>query len=323
MRDAELTVDAVVVTTNRRELVLKCLAHLNDPILRNVIVVVNASTDHTAEAVTAEFPDVELVEFEQTASLPRTNNAGAARTTAPLILFLNDDILPTPGAITTLANELVARPDAVAAGGRLVDPETLQTQEQYRPRRLPTLASFLVLLLDIERLWPMNPITQRHWGVDLPEDTVVDAEQPPGACLLVRKDALGAIGGFDERYWVWYEDADLLRRLRQRGGQTLWVPTAVFRHLGGGSVGRWTQADVVRSRYQGILWYARAHFDRRRQIVLAVVLATVSVPRIIAFRTARPAVARAYRSIAAASLDLLRGREIRRLVSESQSSPPV
>ena len=313
MRDAELTVDAVVVTTNRRELVLKCLAHLNDPILRNVIVVVNASTDHTAEAVTAEFPDVELVEFEQTASLPRTNNAGAARTTAPLILFLNDDILPTPGAITTLANELVARPDAVAAGGRLVDPETLQTQEQYRPRRLPTLASFLVLMLDIERLWPMNPITQRHWGVDLPEDTVVDAEQPPGACLLVRKDALGAIGGFDERYWVWYEDADLLRRLGERG-RVLYVPTAVFRHLGGGSVGRWAQAEVIRSRYQGVLCYAQSSFARPSQIVLALTMALISIPRMVMFKARRPAVARAYRTVISGALDLLRGRPVRPLV---------
>jgi GT2 family glycosyltransferase len=228
-------------------------------------------------------------------------------------LFLNDDVLPMPGAVTRLARELLGRVDAVAVGGRLVDPDTLKTQEQYRPRTFPTLMTFMFLLLDIDRFWPGNPVTRRHWGAELPEHAVIEAEQPPGACLLVRKDAFDAIGGFDERYWVWYEDVDILRRLAALGS-ILWVPAAVFRHLGGSSVGKWKQEDILRSRYQGILVYATAHFDRSGQRVLALVTIAVSVPRIIAFRRSRPEVAAAYRAVMESAVDLLTGRAVRPLV---------
>ena len=311
------SVDVVVVTTNRRDIVLECLRHLDDPIIRAVIVVVNASVDGTAEAIRSAFPHVTVVELAQTASLPETNNRGAERATSDFVLFMNDDVVAAENAVASLAQAASEAPDVVAAGGRLVDPTTLETQPQYRPRTFPTLLTFALTLLDIERFWPGNPITRRHWGGDFDDETTTDAEQPAGACLLVRRSTLERIGGFDERYWVWYEDTDLLRRLADHG-RILYVPTAVFRHLGGSSVGSWKQADVVRSRYQGILRYGEAHFSAASRIGLASLAITAALPRAVVFRQTRPDVCVAYRAITRAAIALLRGRDVPQLVSEHE-----
>jgi N-acetylglucosaminyl-diphospho-decaprenol L-rhamnosyltransferase len=307
-------VDVVIVTTNRRELVGRCIEHLSDGSIASRTVVVNASTDGTADAVREAHPGVDLVVLPETSSLPVTNNMGAARGDAEFILFLNDDILALPGAVDHLVAALQRTPGAVAAGGRLVDPGTLETQRQYRPRTQPTLGSFAMQLLEIERVWPGNPITRAHWGAGLDESQTVDVEQPPGACLLVRRDAFEAVGRYDERFWVWFEDTDLTKRLAGVGS-LIYVPTAVFPHLGGSSVKHWVQADVIRSRFQGMLRYAESHYPRLQRMGLAVLVAVAAGPRILAFSRRRPLVASAYREIAAGAIDLFVGRRVRLLVA--------
>src|SRR3954468_779140 len=156
-------VDAVVVTSNSRDVALKCLAHLGDPAIDRVVLVDNASGDGTIDAVRERFPDVDTVRFDTHSGLSAAFNAGAARTAAPLILFLNDDIFAAGGAVSRLAAELEARPDAVSAGGRLVNPDEVgATQDQYRPRRFPTLMTFFMTLTGTDRLWKQNPWSGGH-----------------------------------------------------------------------------------------------------------------------------------------------------------------
>lgn len=307
------SVDAVIVTTNRRELVLRCVQHLTDQSIASVTVVVNASTDGTAGAVREGHPTVHLVEMDRVSSLPDTNNAGAREGSATHILFLNDDILAQPGAVDHLAARLEATAGAVAAGGRLVDPITLATQEQYRPRTQPTLTTFAFQLLEIERVWPSNPVTQRHWGSSLDEIRDQPVAQPPGACLMVRRSAFESAGCYDPRFYVWFEDTDLTARLANFGS-LIYVPSAVFRHAGGQSVGRWGQSDVLRSRFHGLIRYAESHFSRTHQFVLAAIVIVVAAPRMIAFHRSRPGVAKAYREIVGAASDLAGGRPVRSLV---------
>ncbi|MCA1690108.1 MAG: glycosyltransferase family 2 protein, partial [Actinobacteria bacterium] len=200
--------DIVIVTADTREMVLRCLERLE---ARRPIVVDNASSDGTVAAVRGAWPEARVVGLAHPVGFAAACNRGAEHGESPLILFLNSDVLALEGAVEVLVGELEERPEAVAAGGRLVDPETLATQHRYGPKPFPTLATFAVRLSGVEQLWPSNPWTARHLRHPPDERATSSVEQPAGACLLVRRSVFDELGGFDEGFWFWYEDVDLAR----------------------------------------------------------------------------------------------------------------
>jgi N-acetylglucosaminyl-diphospho-decaprenol L-rhamnosyltransferase len=301
-------VDVVIVTFNSRDMTCDCVAALDDPRIARTIVVDNGSTDGTADALRERFGErMDVFALDPPAGFAAANNAGARRGDAPLLLFLNSDILTVPGSISCLAGELESDPAAVAAGGRLVDPDTLATQDLYRPRRFPGLAVLATTLLGIEEWWPNNPVTRRHVGADVGESRTSAVEQPAAAALLVRRDVFDALGGFDERFWFWYEDIDLLKRLHERG-RVLWVPSAPFRHVGGASFSKWDKVRRIRSLHHGIVHYGDAQLGRPQKTVLGLLVLAVSLPRVALFGRSRPEEASAWRDVARAGLALVTGR---------------
>lgn len=294
-------IDVVVVTYNTLDMTRRCLEAL--PAGVEPIVVDNASTDGTADAL-----DVIRVE-PPGLGFAAACNLGARHGAAPLILFLNSDILCPPGSVERLAAELEARPDAVAAGGRLVDPGTDRTQAAYRPRTFPSAATLAVQLLGIEERWPGNPVTARHFGAHLDDVSTVEVEQPAAAALLVRRDVFERIGGFDERFWFWFEDSDLLARLH-REGAILYVAAAPFEHVGGGTFARWDKERMVRSLHHGMLHYADAQLPRGRRALVGLVTLLVAAPRLALFRRSRPQEWAAWRDVARAGAALVTGRPV-------------
>jgi GT2 family glycosyltransferase len=305
----EALVDVVIVSADMGEMTLGCVAELQDPLLAQVIVVDNAF-DPGAGAGREELArHATVVRLDAPTGFAAANNRGVEVGRAPYVLLVNSDILVLDNAIGTLLAALRADPAAVAAGGRLVDPHTLITQAQYRPRPFPTLANFLVILLGIEELWPANPISRRYHGTEIDDSRVQAVDQPAAAALLVSRRELDAIGGLDERFWFWFEDSDLLLRLTGRG-RVLYVPQAVFRHLGGGTFSRWSKSEWIRSIHHGMLHYGDAHFSRSRRFWLGVLALVVSLPRIVLFARSRPQEASAWRAVAGGGLALLRGRPV-------------
>jgi N-acetylglucosaminyl-diphospho-decaprenol L-rhamnosyltransferase len=315
-------IDVVIVTADTREMTTGCVAALeHEPLVERIVVVDNGSSDGTAEALRERFGDrVDVVVLDRPDGFAAANNRGAERGDAPYVCYLNSDIVVTPGAIATLLEALRSDPAAVAAGGRLVDPETLATQPEYRPRPFPALSNFAVILLGMEELWPGNPVTRRYHGTAYDDRTTraVDA-QPAAAALLVDRAQMDAVGGFDERFWFWFEDADLVRRLSRRG-RILYVPAAVFRHLGGGTFRSWSKAERIRSVHHGILHYGDAQFSRGARRALGLIVLAISLPRIALFRRSRPEEARAWLAVAEAGRALVAGRPAPAIAPDPRAS---
>ena len=303
-------IDVVIVTADTREMTLGCVAALQDEALVDALIVVdNASTDGTAEALGRQFPATRIVRLDQGAGFAAACNRGAERGAAEHVLFLNSDILSATGAIARLTQALDEEPSAVAAGGRLVDSDTLRTQAAYRPRTFPSVGTLAVQLLGVEEAWPGNPVTRRHFGSGLDETTTVPVQQPAAAALLVRRAAFERIGGFDERFWFWFEDSDLLARLH-REGEILYVPAAAFRHLGGGTFRRWSKVELIRSLHHGMLHYCDARLPRRQRAAIGLLTVAIALPRVALFRRRRPDEAGAWRDIAGAGGALIAGRPV-------------
>jgi hypothetical protein len=305
-------IDAVILTSNSRDMASRCVAHTKaDPAVDRVFLVDNASADDTVAAVRAEHPEAEVIALAEHMGLAAALNRGAEAGSNPYVLYLNDDVFAAPGAVAALLAALEDRPGAVAAGGRLVN-EDLTTQDQYRPRDFPSPITLSLRLLGLDRLWPRNPLTGRHLRHPLDDETTVEADQPAGACLLVRREAVEAVGGWDARYWFWYEDVDFSRRLADTGGATLYVPSAPFRHLGGATTTRWSLPEMHRRTYYGMLLYAETHFARGGRLLVAATMAVVCLVRLAVGRGRGRGV---YRGCLVQARALAAGRPVRRIAA--------
>jgi GT2 family glycosyltransferase len=302
-------VDIVVPTYRAAALVERCVEHLVDASIATRIVVDDASDDDTVERLSGR-PGIEVVSLDRQRGLAYAFNRGADLATAPLLLFLNNDIFPAPGAIDLLVADLLAHDCAGSAAGRLVDPGADETQPSYQPRAVPGPAAIAARLIGVERHWPSNPLTGQHLRRPLPEDRpTFTRRQPAGACLLVRRSDHERLGGWDERYWIWYEDVDYSRRLLETG-PAVYNPRAVFRHVGGASTGRWDKPEQHRRLYHGTLQYGSAHFGPVGRAVLGATAVAVSLPRIVRYGRRNPSAAAVYRSVLRGGVALLRDREM-------------
>jgi GT2 family glycosyltransferase len=304
-------VDVVIPTFDARELVTACVRRLlGDPAIGRVIVVDDASSDDTVEHVRRELQEITLVALDRHRGLAYALNRGAARAEAGYVLFLNNDVLACAAAVERLVAALDGDPQAVSAGGRLVDPGTTRTQTSYEPREIPGLTGLIVRLAGIERHWPRNPWTGRHLTAPLdahrPQRT---ARQPAGACLMVRRSALLAVGGWDERYWMWYEDVDMSRRLRELG-PALYVPDALFEHVGGASTRGWRRHEQHLRLYHGTMAYAQAHLSRCEQRVVGALMLAVCLPRYVIAAATRADAAPTYRQLLASAAEMCRLRPV-------------
>ena len=222
-------VSTVVVSFNTREHLLRCLASLETVVLPlEVIVVDNASADGSPEAVAERFPATRVVANAENAGFARACNQGLALARAPLVLLLNSDALVRPGAVESMAALLDARPGVGAVG-----PRTLAADGSVQVSFGPPLT-------------PLNEWKQRRLvqGVRAREPAALGRaaalaalEHEPAwlsaSCLLARREALAGIGGFDEAFFLYEEDVDLCRRLRQAGWALVFTPEAeVVHHLG-------------------------------------------------------------------------------------------
>ncbi len=240
------TIAIVVVSFETREATLRCVAsaleHGAVPGHAAVVVVVdNASRDGTADAVRARFGNgVVVVANQRNLGFGAAANLGAARVPeAAWILVLNADTELTPGALSSLVAEGEAHRDAAILGPTIVgDDGRPQLSVRGHPTRLALLHQHTALRF--------LRIGARAYSVyrtpPSSEEFVV-----MGAAMLVRGRDFLELGGFDPRYFLYFEDADLCRRAALAGRGVRFVPAATVRHAGGSS------ADHDRER--ALTWY--------------------------------------------------------------------
>lgn len=246
-----------------------------------ILVIDNASTD-ASRSIARGFPQVRLIANEDNRGFAGAVNQGfRALPDADAVLILNPDVeLLSPPA--TLAEALLANPEAGAAGGLLLGSGG-QPQRGFFARRLPTPAALSFEILGLNRLWPSNPVNRRYRALDLPLDRPASGLQPAGACLLVRRAAWAAVGGFCESFHpVWFEDVDFIARLHSAGWQSVFWPLFQAAHAGGHSVSRLDWAERQWNWYSNLLEYVSRHFQTLGRVLVGLSLIVGVVPRIVA-----------------------------------------
>jgi N-acetylglucosaminyl-diphospho-decaprenol L-rhamnosyltransferase len=245
-----VSVAVAVVSFNTRELLARCLDSFAG-VDAEVWVVDNASADESTAMVRERFPGVRLVESDANLGYGRAVNLVAARTDSEWLVAANADTAVARGTLDALLAAADDDPGAGALAPRLVLPGG-STQHSVHP--FPTVVSTAAFVAGAGLVAGDALCLEGHWNPDR-ERRVPWAV---GAFLLLRREAWDAVGGFDDRRFMYAEDLDLGWRLREAGWATRYVPGAVVLHdesaataaaWGDERVGRWMDAtyDWLRS----------------------------------------------------------------------------
>jgi N-acetylglucosaminyl-diphospho-decaprenol L-rhamnosyltransferase len=231
----------VVLSWNTRELLAACLASLRAARAQTphqLIVVDNASADGSADMVARDFPEAELIRNPRNDGYAIGNNLGAARATGELLLLLNSDTEVRPGSLATLVRFMDEHPGHGACGPRLDFPDG---RPQLSCKRFPTLRVALFYDTWLCRRFPRNRVIPWYEMRDFDHTSSRDVDQPPGAALLIRRALWEQLGGFDPKLWLFYNDVDLCRRLRERGPAIAYVAEARILHHEGKSTAQFPE----------------------------------------------------------------------------------
>jgi N-acetylglucosaminyl-diphospho-decaprenol L-rhamnosyltransferase len=257
-----LQVSAVLVNYNGGGELARALRSIADELtgLRwEAVVVDNASSDGSAEIVADFAPNVRLQRNDENIGFARGVNQGLAATSGSLVLLMNPDCRLVTGAFAMLRRELERSPSCAIAGPRILNPDgTVQGSARGDPDMFTGLFGRTTVL---RRLFPGLAVARRNvvsGDGARRGDGSVTVDWLSGACLLARRDALRSVNGFDERYFLYWEDADLCRRLRELGVQVRYVPAATAVHRVGQS-SRGVRASSIRAFHESAYLYYATH----------------------------------------------------------------
>lgn len=225
-----------------------------------VVVVDNGTKDGSLDTAAGR-PNVELIVNDENVGYGRAANIGVRHTSTDYVLVANPDITWEVGALDALLAATTRWPDGAAFGPLIRRPDGAVYPSA---RALPSISSGIGHAL-LGWWWQSNPWTSRYRA-----ETMELAERSAGwlsgSCVLIRRDAFDAIGGFDPAYFMYFEDLDLGERLTRAGWCNVYVPGAAVTHVGGLSTQLHRREMVhahhesarryVRGRYAGWRWWA-------------------------------------------------------------------
>ena len=254
-------IDVVIVSFRCEGLLRDCLASLREhpgSAALHVHVVDNASGDGTAPMVRSEFGDVELTELGENRGFSAANNLAIRRGEAPAVLVLNPDTRVTEGALDRMRAVIEARSEVGMCGPRLELPDG--GLDHAAKRSVPTPLSALGHFSGVGRRRNAGALAAyRAPDVD---SGAVDAIN--GACMLIRRAALEAVGDFDERYWMYMEDLDLCYRFAEAGWVTWFEPGATVIHVKAGTSGAFRGPRLDYAFHHGMYRFYRDHYASQR-----------------------------------------------------------
>lgn len=228
-------VSVVMVNHNAGSLIMECVRVTLEQ-AQEVIVVDNASTDSSSDNLRHCFSQdsrFSLILSDKNIGFAAGCNRGMAATTQPYVLFLNPDCLLGAESLRIMVETLESNPETGMVGGYLLNPDG---SEQGGGRRaIPSPWRAFVRgfgLYHLQKFWP-RLFFDFHLNTQPLPLAPVEVEAISGALMLVKRDAISAIGGWDERYFLHCEDLDLCMRFRQKNWKILFVPSAPVTHFQG------------------------------------------------------------------------------------------
>jgi N-acetylglucosaminyl-diphospho-decaprenol L-rhamnosyltransferase len=233
----------------------------------NLVIVDNGKDPSVVDDVASRH-NAEVIRTGKNLGYGRAANLGAREGSEPWVVVANPDIRWEVGSLDELLAAAARHEQAGSLGPRILN---LDGTVYPSARAIPSLTQGAGHAI-FARVWPGNPWTrayhQRQEEVRLTEHAVGWLS---GACLLLRREAVASVGGFDDRFFMFFEDVDLGDRLGQAGWQNVFVPSAVVIHDQGASW-RETPADMIHAHHRSAEQYLHRRYDAWYQLPIRVAI---------------------------------------------------
>lgn len=236
----------IIVTYDSLQEIDACLDSLvghTQPFPTTITVVDNASPDRTADHVRARWPMVTVIDAGGNLGFSKANNIGIRATRSDYVLLMNPDTVAPPGAIQTLVRGLAAHPDAAIAGARLLG-ERGFPELSWGPPITPWNELKQMIF---SRLYHRK-IRRIVRKMDRLSRQAREVPWVSGACMVIRRGDLEAVGLLDERFFMYTEDVDLCVQMKKRGRIILYVAGAEVLHHRGRSAARNPAMEKMRQK---------------------------------------------------------------------------
>lgn len=262
----------VIVNWNVKDLLRQCLHSLLDQAFLvsakeslwqtaeghsfEILVIDSASSDGSVDMVRGEFPHVYLYASEVNLGYSGGNNLGLRKSRGEYILLLNPDTKVLGSALDEMTSYMKTHPEVGVVGPQLQYPDG---QIQSSRRRFPVLATALVESTFLEKWMPRHRILAHYRMLDQSDDETARVDWLVGACLLVRAEVRDQVGVIDDQYFMYSEELDWQKRIRETGWTIVYLPSARIIHYEGKSseqVGALTHIRFSRSK---VLYFCRHH----------------------------------------------------------------
>lgn len=265
--DHQPLVSIILVNYNGIGVIGNCLRSLNQwlkTIPHEIIVVDNNSQDGSPELVEQQFSEVQLIRLENNRGFGAGNNAGARIAKGEFLLLLNTDTELTGDILPVLVSLMKEHPEVGIIGPKLLNPDgTLQIstaweisiQGESKTRKRLKQYEFPAYQIDIDKAFNHTHAV----------DVIV------GAAFFIRKHLFDDLGGFDERFFMYFEESDLCQRARGLGWKIFYTPEVSLIHILGHSVDK--ISDLMKVEYRrSQLYYYQKHRPLWEQILLRIYL---------------------------------------------------
>ncbi len=230
-----MTLSVIVVSYNTRESTLECLASVlaHSPAGTEVIVVDNGSRDGSSDAIRDSHSGVIVDEAGENLGFARGVNRGVAQSSGEYVVLLNPDTIVFPGTFDALMGFAAAHPEHGIYGGRTLRRDgSVESSSCWGAPTLWSLFCFATgLSTAFSRSAVFDPESLGRWQ----RDTVREVPIVTGCLLLMRRDEWNLLGGMDETFFLYGEDAEFSTRAARHGWRPVIVPDATIIHDVGGS----------------------------------------------------------------------------------------
>lgn len=250
----------VIVNYNVKYFLEQCLYSLRKSaagIDVEIIVLDNQSTDGSLEYLGSRFPEVRFIENDTNLGFARACNKGLSYSRGEYVLFLNPDTLLAENTLEVCLRFFEYQKDAGATGVKMLDGSGKFLKESKRS--FPSPMTSFYKLFGLARIFPKSKIFNRYYAGYLDKNKNHEIDVLAGAFMMIRKEVLDKIGGFDEKFFMYGEDIDLSYRIQKSGYKNYYLAETEIIHFKGESTRRGS-LNYVRMFYTAMSIFVKKHY---------------------------------------------------------------
>ena len=273
-------ISVVIVSWNTKKFLIECLESLVSQEESNsmeIIVVDNASSDGSPEAVSDQFPIAKLIKNKSNLGFARANNIGIEHSTGDYICLINSDIKVLSKCTKQLYDYMNNNPSIGIIGPKIVNSNLFL---QCSCRHFPSLWNNFCSAFGLNRIFPNSKICSGEQMIYFKHDRIERVDVIAGCFMMVRRKALEQVGYLDEQFFIYSEDIDWCKRFRDAGWEAIFFPDARAIHYGGASS---SNAPIRFSVEQekALLQYWAKHHSKPAQLTIFIIIILKHLVRLL------------------------------------------